>query len=199
MKLRLHHLVGGKTWTHLALRAFTLTEVAVATAILTLAVGGLLAGQLAVFRLNAFISPKVENARYARQTLGTIVEEVRCANSVQVGTGTISSFTASGATKFQGGNAVRIFTTTNLYIYYFTDTNTAMLKKVALDGSTRIVAAGVTNRVVFTMEDFTGHVLTNSQNNAVMSILLQMRRGWAMNGVSDSYQLRTKITRRNIL
>jgi hypothetical protein len=145
----------------------------------------------------------VENARYARQTLGALIEEVRCANSIQVGTGTISSFTAAGATRFQGGNALRIYTTTNLttpFIYYFTDTNTTMLKKVPLSGGNAItVAAGVTNSVVFTMEDFGGTVLTNSQNNAVMSVLLQLNRGWGMIGVSDAYQVRGKITRRNIL
>jgi hypothetical protein len=182
------------------LSAYTIPEVMIAAAILTIAVGGLIVAQLSAFRLNAFVSPKIENARYARQTLGTMIEEVRCANSIQVGTGSIGAFTAAGMGSPQCGNALKIFTTTNRYIYYFADSSSATLKKVPLSGSTpTTVAVGLTNSVVFTMEDFKGAALTNSQNNAVMSILMQMRRGWNSPGASDNYEVRAKITRRNIL
>jgi hypothetical protein len=49
------------------------------------------------------------------------------------------------------------------------------------------------------MEDFAGNALTNSQNNAVMSLLLQFYVASAWQGVSDSAQVHTKVTRRNIL
>ena len=49
------------------------------------------------------------------------------------------------------------------------------------------------------MQDFAGNTLTNSQNNAVMSLLLQFYVASAWQGISDSVQVRTKVTRRNLL
>jgi len=66
-------------------------------------------------------------------------------------------------------------------------------------GATTGRLTAVTNHTVFSMENFSGTVLTNSQNNAVMSVLLQMRRQSAWRGIADFYQVRAKVTRRNIL
>jgi len=38
-------------------------------------------------RLQQIIQAKLLNAQYERQTIGRLIEEVRCANSLQVGTG----------------------------------------------------------------------------------------------------------------
>ncbi|HVV72303.1 MAG TPA: hypothetical protein VHI52_12510, partial [Verrucomicrobiae bacterium] len=131
-----------------------------------------------------------------------ILEEVRCANSVQVGTGTLSTFTAAGATNLQSGNALRIYPSTNLtqYVYYFRDPSSQALDRVALGASNAVaIATSVTNTTVFSMEDFTGNVQTNSQNNEVTSILLQIRSIAPKTGTPDSYQVRAKVTRRNLL
>jgi hypothetical protein len=61
-----------------------------------------------------------------------------------------------------------------------------------------VIADQVTNLLVFSMENFSGTVLTNPQNNCVLSMLLQMRRATSVQGVSDTLQVRSKITRRNI-
>jgi hypothetical protein len=69
-----------------------------------------------------------------------------------------------------------------------------------LRGTTATIIAGaVTNDTIFTMQDFSGNALTNSQNNAVMSLLLQFYCTSAWSGHSESAQVRTKVTRRNIL
>jgi hypothetical protein len=62
-----------------------------------------------------------------------------------------------------------------------------------------IIANCVTNHAIFSMQDFAGNTLTNSQNNAVLSLLLQFKRDSAWKGISDAAQVRTKATRRNIL
>jgi len=49
------------------------------------------------------------------------------------------------------------------------------------------------------MENFSGTTLTNIQNNSVLSVLLQMRRTTTMQNVTDTCQVRAKMTRRNIL
>lgn len=196
-----------KTLSHLGTRpracrtGHTLTEVIVSMSVFSLAIAGIMACHLAGLRFNYFIQPKIENAQYARQTLSRIVEEVRCATSVQVGSGSLTNFTPVSATNAQAGNALRIYPSTNLsqFIYYFHDPSSASLNRIPLLGSRAVdIADSVTNNNVFEMEDYSGTVLTNSQNNAVLSILLQMRRDLPIQGASDAYQIVAKITRRSI-
>jgi hypothetical protein len=180
----------------------TLTEVMVASGLFSLVILGLLGCHFAGLRFYQFIQPKLQNAQYTRQTVGRMIEEVRCANSLQVGTGSASTFTVAGPTNAQAGNALRIYMTTNLsqYIYYFHDAASATVQKVPQPGAGAVVIANaVTNDNLFTMQDFAGNTFTNSQNNAVMSMLLQFDRNSAWRGISDATQVRAKITRRNIL
>src|SRR2546423_7864692 len=106
-----------------AARGHTLVEAMIATALGGLVITAMAVCNISGIKFNEFVRPKLENARYARKTLGTIIEEVRCASSVQVGTGTSGGFTAAGSTNAQWGNALRIYPSTNLaqYIYYFRD------------------------------------------------------------------------------
>jgi hypothetical protein len=183
-------------------QAFTLAEMMIACGLLCLVILGILACHLAGLRLQQIIQPKLLNAQYERQTIGRLIEEVRCANSLQVGTGSLSSFTAAGPTNVQAGNALRIYTSTNTaqYIYYFHDLATATVQRVPLQGTSAvIIASAVTNDTLFTMEDSAGNGLTNSQNNAVMSLLLQFYVASAWQGMADSAQVRAKVTRRSIL
>jgi hypothetical protein len=181
--------------------AHTLTELIVSMSVFSLTIIGIIACHLAGLRFNWFIQPKIENAEYARETLTRVMEEVRSATSVQVGSGSSSTFVPAGATNVQSGNAMRIFpsTSTNQFIYYFFDSGSQDLNRVQLQGSSFVtIASGVTN-AVFDMEDFSGTVLTNSQNNAVLGILLQLQRDLPVKGMFDAYQISAKITRRNIL
>jgi len=61
------------------------------------------------------------------------------------------------------------------------------------------IATCVTNTTIFAMENFGGTTLTNPANNAVLSVQLQMRRDSNVKGVGDAFQVRSRITRRNIL
>ena len=183
-------------------QAFTLVEMMVATGLLSLVIMGILACHLAGLRMQQLIQPKLLNAQYERQTIGRLIEEVRCANSLQVGTGSPTNFTAVGATNVQAGNALRIYTSTNTsqYIYYYHDLATATVRRVPFQGtSATVIASAVTNHTIFTMQDSAGNALTNSQNNAVMSLLLQFYVASAYQGSSDAVQVRAKVTRRNIL
>ena len=182
--------------------AFTITEMIIAMSVFSLAIAAIMACHLAGLEFNEFVRPKVENSQYARETLSRLIEEVRCATSTQVGAGTVSSFTAVGPNRPQTGNALRILTTTNAtpYIYYFVDTFSGTVQKIPLGSSNAVtIATSVTNSTVFSMEDRSGTVLTNNQNNAVLSVLLQMLRPSSKSGMSDAYQIRAKTTRRNIL
>jgi hypothetical protein len=183
-------------------QAYTLVEMMVASGLFSLVVLGILACHLAGLRFQQLIQPKLLNAQYERQTIGRLIEEVRCANSLRVGTGSLSTFTVAGPTNVQAGNALCIYTSTNTsqYIYYFHDLATATVRRVPFQStSAAIIASAVTNHTIFAMQDFAGNALTNSQNNAVMSLLLQFYVASAWQGISDSVQVRTKVTRRNLL
>ena len=187
---------------HRLVRAFTITEMLIATSVFSLAMIAILICHFAGLEFNEFVRPKVENSQYARETLSRIIEEVRSAKWIAVGTGTVSKFTPASATSRQTGNALRIYTTTNAspYVYYFADSFTGTLQKMPLSiSNATTIATSVTNDQPFSLEDFGGNVLTNSQNNAVMSVLLQMNRPSSKSGMSDAYQVRAKTTRRNIL
>jgi prepilin-type N-terminal cleavage/methylation domain-containing protein len=188
--------------TSLRQQAFTLVEMMVATGLLSLVLLGILACHLAGLRFQQLIQPKLLNAQYERQTLGRLIEEVRCATSLQVGTGSLTKFTAAGSTNLQVGNALRIYTSTNTsqYIYYYHDLATNTVLRVPLQSTNAtIIASAVTNKTIFTMEDFAGKALTNRQNNAVMSVLLQFNVASAWRGIPDSVQVRARVTRRNLL
>jgi Tfp pilus assembly protein PilV len=181
---------------------YTFIELVVSMSVFSLAILGIMACHLAGLRFNLFVLPKIQNAQYSRQTLSHMVEEVRCATSIQVGSGTFSTFTKAGATNSQSGNALRIFPSTNTtqFIYYYRDPTYLTLNKVPLNGTNAVTVANtVTNSTVFSMQDFSGTVLTNNQNNAVLRVLLQMNRTQPITGATDPYQIEAKITRRNIL
>jgi hypothetical protein len=182
-------------------RGHTITEMMIACGLFSLVILGILGAHFAGLRFYQLIQPKVQNAQYERQTVSRLIEEVRSANSLQVGTGTVSAFTVAGPTNVQTGNALRIYMQTNSpnYIYYFHDQATATVQRVASGTNAVIIANCVTNHAIFSMQDFAGNTLTNSQNNAVLSLLLQFKRDSAWKGISDAAQVRTKATRRNIL
>lgn len=202
--MRIHfdssHLKRPRGWR--AVGAFTLTELLFTIALLVLVFGAVFVCQYYGMQMHAFIKPKLENADFARNTLAQLIEEVRSAQTIEVGQGNGATFVVAGTTNAQSGNAIRIRLAgnTNQSITYFRDSGTDTLRKLPLGSSNYvIVARSVTNSTIFRVEDFSGAVLTNNQNQSVVDILLQMRQPAIRRDVADSYRVRTKITRRAML
>ena len=182
--------------------AFTLVEVMTTLALLGLVISSVFMCQYYGLQLYGFVRPKLDNAAYARDSLSRLIEEVRCAQYLEVGQGTAGTFTAAGVTNALRGNAIRIrpASNTNQFVYYYRDASANKLMKMALGSTVPVTQVqNVTNTVLFTLEDFAGNVLTNVQNNMTMGLFLQMRQDSARKNVGDSYQVRTKATRRAIL
>src|SRR5262249_27255061 len=89
--------------------AYTLVETMMAAALFSLVLVAVLGCHIGGLKLNENVRPKVENSRYARETLSPLIEEVRSANSIQVGTGTtnLTNFSAAAASQPQTGNALK--------------------------------------------------------------------------------------------
>jgi len=182
-------------------RAFSLVEVILSTALLLLIVGAVLTCHLTGLYFNLAVQSHMQNVQSARDALSCLSEEVQSANSLQVGTGTSTNFVVS--TNLQKGNALRIypFTNTTQYIYYYYDSGTSNLNKIPLSGNKIVtVATAITNSTVFSLQTFSGAVLTNnSVNSAVLGVRLQMSVVSPFAGVSAPYQAGVNVTRRNIL
>lgn len=180
---------------------FTLTELLFTIAITVLVFTAVFVCQYYGMQMHAFIKPKLENADFARNTLAQLIEEVRSSQTVEVGQRSGSTFIVAGTTNAQTGSAIRLTMAgnTNQPIIYYRDAGTETLRKIPLGASNYVtVAKSITNETVFRIEDFSGAVLTNIQSQSVVDVLLQMRQPAFRREVVDSYQVRTKITRRAI-
>jgi hypothetical protein len=139
----------------------------------------------------------------ARKAISALSDEIRRAKIVKVGTITSGVFKEVGLNLPQQGNVIQIYTTsdTNKFVRYFRDTDQA-LKRMS-NNLTTVVAASVTNKVVFTKENATGTILTNDMGKYVVGMTLQfcdldfMSASSSSNNLYDNYELKTKITPRN--
>lgn len=191
MKLRTHRRNAG----------FTITEFTVSSAILLIVFGALLAGFIFGLRMFELTKGKLGATDDARKALARMSAEVRSANRVRIGTGTLNDFTEIGGNSLQEGNAIQIHPGTNLnqWVRYYHDPVAEKLARIT-DGQTapEAIAAHVTNVVVFRAEDFRGNTLTNSQNNRGVAVDLQFSQTPFAPQYADHYRLRYKLTRRRI-
>ena len=143
---------------------------------------------------------------HARQAVARLIQDVRAAKLVKVGSGDASSFTPCGALATQQGNAVQVYptTATNNYVRYFKGGDNRLRRMVSGGASTVVLANYITNTVVFTAEDFRGVVATNAENNRVIGLTMKFYQieypvvKVGPNEMYDYYQVSTRITRRTL-
>jgi len=185
--------------------AYTLTEVMVASALFSMVVLGSIGANIFGLRLYGITKAKLGASDEAREAVSRLVNEVRSAKTVRVGTGSLAGFTNIPMGKAQAGNALQIYPTTNstTFIRYFWDPSDSRFKRTT-DGtaSSIVVANFITNQVVFRAEDHLGNVLTTGQNNRVINLKLEFFQiqypivNIGPGGLFDYYKLETRITRR---
>ena len=185
-------------------RAFTLTELMIGVSVLVVILTGVVAGHLCGLKMFQITKAKLGASDEARKSMSRLVDEVRGAKWLQVGNGNAESFTEIQDGVRQEGTAVEI---------YSTDTTTPFVRyclKKTLNRVTNgenhpeVIVHSITNRIVFAAENAFGTVLTNSENNRVLSLTLQFYQiQYPIVKVGpgqyyDFYQLRTRITRRTL-
>jgi type II secretory pathway pseudopilin PulG len=183
-------------------KGFTISEFMVATVVVMMVLGGVMGTYLYGLRTVEFVKPKLDASEEGRKAISLLLHEVRSAHLLRIGNGSLSTFVEVPPNTLQQGSAIEINPTTNQndFVRYFWDAGDERLKRTT-DGATatQVIANSVTNRLVFTAEDFSGRVLTNNFNNRVIGLTLQFSKSQGLGTLRDSYQLRTKITRRTIL
>lgn len=206
MKTRLHPVVSTKVRRARGLRAFTLVEVLVTMVTVLIVLGGAMATYLYGIKMVQFIQPKLSASDDARKAVAKMTEDIRGAYDVDVGMRTNNTFIEASSFSLHRGNALRIFpsTNTNQFVIYFLDTADKRLKRTADNSTfTDVMASAVSNTTVFTTEDFKGRVLTNDMASYVIGISLQFYQlqypavSIGPGNYYESYQLRSKVTRRS--
>jgi len=152
-------------------RAFTLAEMMTTLAIFSLVVIAMVSLQVFGFKMNAFTKSKLKSTTYSLKTLNRIRKQVRGANSVAVGNGDRTSFTADTS-----GNALQIYPTANEddYVRFYVATNTDALYEItSADDSPSLIASNIINQTPFEMVDFQGNILADSQEHYAIEMTLQ--------------------------
>ena len=196
MKLALQRIIS------LRQKGFTISEFMIALVVVMMVLGGVMGTYLYGLRTVEIVKPKLDASEEGRKAISLLLHEVRCAHLLRVGNGSLSNFVEVPPDALQTGSAVQIYPTTNQnnFVRYFWDAGDQKLKRTT-DGATavQVIANSVSNQMVFTAEDFSGRVLTNNYNNRVIGLTLHFHKSQGLGTLHDSYQLRTKITRRTIL
>lgn len=187
--------------------AFTFVEVLVAMSIMLVVLTGVLYVQSFGMRLFQLTRSKLGASDDARKAIDLMCGEIRSAKNIKIGNGGlgVTNFTEIADGALQKGNAIQIYPSqnTNSFVRYFWNTNTTQLERTT-NGTTTftIVANFITNSAVFASENAFGNVLTNNENNRVISLKLQFyQMQYPITRIGpgnyyDYYQLSTKITRR---
>jgi prepilin-type N-terminal cleavage/methylation domain-containing protein len=192
-------------------RAFTLTEVLVASAVFTMALAGVVAANVFGLRLFELSKAKMGASDDARQAISLMVSEIRSCDHVRVGSYDGTTFTEAGVNTEQKGNAVQIepiMTNSATFIWYYWATNAggekSLNRRVNNSSQVMIIANSVSNQVVFTSEHYDGTPQTNSYDNRVINMTLRFYQLVdpsviiGPGGLFDYYQLSTKITKRRL-
>lgn len=170
-----------------------------------LIMAGLISAYLFGLRLYEFTKPKISASDYARKTVGRLIGELRSADRIKVGQGSLAGFTEVAPGSRQEANAIQVFpTTNNHYVLYYRDSDKKL--KRATNGAlvAEIMATSVSNVLVFTSEDYAGNILTNNAGNRVIGVNLQFSQLEyplvKVGGVNfyDYYQINTKVTKRKL-
>lgn len=193
--------------------AFTLTELLVAMALMSVVLGGTIYAHITGLRFYEITRAKLGASESTRITLGLMNGEIRGSQRVAVGTGSSSSFVEVSDGTNQQGNAIQIFrpdwnssTNSNAWIrYYRDDSSSSVYRLPGPNTSPQLVAEYVTNAVVFRAVDYTGvNVLTDNDNNKVIDVRLQFYQlrypnvAIGTNKFFEYFQITSRITRRSI-
>jgi hypothetical protein len=180
---------------------FTLTEMLISLSLIMFLLLGLVSSQLFGLKLLSLDSAKLNAQEDTRQVMACLMDEIRVARAIQVGTGSATGFVARAPGQKRTGNALQLFPSTNLneFVRYYHDPTDQCLRRW-LNGaaSPRVLARYVTNNLVFCVEDFQGLVLTNDSSSQVISVRLDFVQVQypETNSLQQSYKFETRIAGR---
>jgi len=202
-----------KTGTRRGRRAFTLIEALLASTTLVIIIGSVIMCNLYGLSMAARQQIWLSASSDAGKAVGTLMNDIRSANSLYVGTYQTNVFIPVANNVQQSGVALLIYPTTNATpwtIYYYDSVSNNLDRTnyygTGQPGDFKLVSANpITNdgtHAIFTEVDYTGTPLTTSNTLASISIYLSFTKLQdpqivIQNGsVVDLYQIITTVTPR---
>lgn len=197
-----HRSLTGRSRTGLS--AFTLPEVMISSAVLSLVLLAILSTHLAGLRMAGSTEARLRASQAVRSGLDRLQDEIRCGKALRVGN-TAPAFAAISNGSPQEGNALEIYPSgdTNNFVRYFLDADAQTLMRLSSDQRSAVpVVEGITNSVVFRSETFRGDAETSPVNNRLIAVTFEFCE-WAFPGRNgnahyDSSRFQTRITRRSL-
>ncbi len=203
-----------------SLRGMTLVELMVSLAIFTMLMAAFITVNLYGMKQDELVNSELGANDQSRLNFTMMLDEIRSCKNIQIGSGTYTNFSpiTNGP---QMGDTIQIIPSTNLsyMIYYWFDTNQAMLFRASLTNGvlvTNVVAQNLTNMtsiwltnaMIFKAMDYTGTTNltvdpTNYNYNYTVAILMQFAQYQypltlvGSNYLYNYYQLTYSATRRN--
>jgi type II secretory pathway pseudopilin PulG len=208
MKTNLPSAAGLKPSPARARSGYTLPEMMMVVGTSSFILLGVIVLQFSTLRTATLTTTKLAATTGGRQVLNAIRDQVRCAQSVQIGSYVKANnppfqLATNGAA--QQGNALQVYydTTGTNYVTYYLDTTlpTNILFGVN-NGVYTTLAKYATNYYCFFMEDYQGNILTNYLKNPTVHVVLQFQQfeyPGSSAGISNQYsyyRMETRITPR---
>lgn len=170
-----------------ARRAFTLVEALITSATLVIVLGSVVMCNL--YGLSMAVRQQIwlGASDDAAGAIGTLMEDIRSATSLEVGSYSNSVFTQTASTGQQSGNALMIFTNSSTLpwiLYYYDSTSNNLVRSnyygPSVNGDSKLVSANpITNDVthpIFTEVDYTGTALSNATPLTAVTIYLSFTK-----------------------
>ena len=180
-------------------QGFTLPEILIAMTVFVLVVVGIVSANLFGLKMFQITKAKLKAVEWSRRTFGQITEEVHICDTVYVGNMTNGVFAALLDGEMQQGSSLLIYPGTNTasyIVYYFNSSDQTFRRTTDQSGTAVILAESVTNGMMFSAQEFSGNVLTNSVNNRVIHLKLEFSQPESFLQGPDYYKLETSMTRR---
>lgn len=185
--------------------AFTIPEFMITLTVIMLFMAALITCHLLGLRMFEMTKAKLGASADSRRAINLMVSELRSSKSVKVGFGDAVGFRVVSADTALRGSALQIHssTNTNAWVRYFWDALDQKLKR-STNGMEKgtVIASGISNEMVFSLEDYKGTVLTNNEQEFVIGLNLQFYQlqypfvEIGPGNFYDYYQLQTKVTPR---
>ena len=188
---------------------FTLAEMMITMGIFVVIIAAMVGVQLFGLRVYTLAATKLTATAGGREALNTIRNAIRSSNTVQVGIFSGGSFSTISNGAPQIGNALIIYSSTNLattnfLVIYQNPASNMVFSQMGSAGTPDVLASYMTNYYCFWAEDCYGNTLTNNQNNLVIRMQMNFYQweypigfvGTNAANAYDYYYLRTTLSRR---
>jgi hypothetical protein len=183
-------------------KGFTLPEVFIAVAVFMIMLAGVIGANIFGLKMFQINQAKLTATDWSRRTFGKITDEVHSCNSTAIlNIDTNGNFNGLLDGELQQGNGLQIFPTTNTdsYTVYFLNLPDGTFRQtVTKPGSTNtvILADSVTNPVIFSAQNISGQVLTNTADTRMIHLVLEFYQPETFMQRPEYYRLETSMTRR---